>query len=341
MATNLLLKFLADNAATIRRMIAPDGLQVFSAFDVMTEYCGYKDTGGTARTEFKRVVSEHGEFRDEVLTLCKYLRFPGQRGPSTPCMTIQGLQRLLIILGGKVAAKYRPLLASAYSCAMNEGQSLIEVVNANPASHMPLQQAQAVGLAQEPVSPCGVKRRERVEVEELDLELEERRVHLEETKLRLEETRLKITKAKCEHALSAFEMIETLKSKSAVDKRTQLQFEEHIKNLVLNPQAPPAAGPAADHQSPSKKTIALNVSAVVADLGYHHCMDVDLMKIGRAMAAKYRETYKNAPPKHMQSVKGKMISVNSYTEHDRPLMEQVIRKHMASMASAETESDNE
>jgi len=233
-----------------------------------------------------------------------------------------------------VAAKYRPLFASAYSCAMNEGQSLIEVVNANPASHMPLQQAQAVGLAQEPVSPCGVKRRERVEEEELDMELEERRI-------RIDESRLRLAKAKCEQVLFAVETIESIKSKSMVDERTRMQFEDHIKNLVLNPQDPPAAGPAADHQSPSKKTIALNVSAVVADLGYHHCLDVDLMKIGRAMAAKYRETYKNAPPKHMQSVKGKMISVNSYTEHDRPLMEQVIRKHMASMASAETESDNE
>ena len=340
MATTPMLKFLGDNTSTIRRMIAPDEMQVFSVYDFLTEVCAKADKGAYARSWFQRLVSEGGEYRDEVLTRCKNLKFPGAGQRDTPCMTIPGLQRLLMILGSKVAAEYRPLLASAYSCVMNEGMSLIEVVNANPASHTPLQQAQAVGLVKELGSPSGVKRRERVEKEELDLELEERRVHLEETKLRLEETRLKIAKAKCEHALSAVEMIETLKSKSAVDKRTQLQFEDHIKSLVFTPQPSPA-DLEADHQSPSKQTIALNVSAVVADLGYHHCMDVDLMKIGRAMAAKYRETYKSAPPKHMQSVKGKMIPVNSYTEHDRSLMEQVIRQYMAIKASEETEIDNE
>jgi hypothetical protein len=38
---------------------------------------------------------------DEAVASCHTLKFPGQRGPTTPCMTVRGLQRLLMILGGK------------------------------------------------------------------------------------------------------------------------------------------------------------------------------------------------------------------------------------------------
>jgi hypothetical protein len=99
----------------------------------------------------------------------------------------------------------------------------------------------------------------------------------------------------------------------------------------------------ADQQpQPSNETAALNVSIVATELGYRKCSDGDLIKMGRALAAKYRETYKRDPPKHKQYVKGNYIPVNSYMERDRPLMEQVIRQHMmASKASEETESDRD
>ena len=253
-------------------------------------------------------------------------------------MTVRYLQRLLMILGGKVAAEYRALVESTFTRVMAGDQSLIEVINANAASDAPVQQAYRAALAQEPAAPvldelCGVKRREREEMEQ-DLELEERRI-------RIEETRLRLAKAKCEQALFAVETIESIKSKSMVDERTKLQFEDHIKNLILTPSRAVPMITDADQQPQANETAALNVSIVATELGYRKCSDGDLIKMGRALAAKYRETYKRDPPKHKQYVKGNYIPVNSYMERDRPLMELVIRQHMGRKAAEETESDRD
>ena len=45
----------------------------------------------------------------EVVTNCYNLKFHGSGEKETPCMTVRGLQRLLMLLGGKVAAQYREI----------------------------------------------------------------------------------------------------------------------------------------------------------------------------------------------------------------------------------------
>ena len=84
---SLVLKLTGDNTNRIRGMLAPDGFQVFSVYDFTTKACGYKDTGATARKEFKRLTQEGSEYKDEIVASCHNLHFPGQRGASTPCTT--------------------------------------------------------------------------------------------------------------------------------------------------------------------------------------------------------------------------------------------------------------
>ena len=59
------------------------------------------------------------------------------RHNATPCMTIRGLQRLLMILGGKVAAEYREIVEGVFTRYMAGDTSLIEEVRANAASDAP------------------------------------------------------------------------------------------------------------------------------------------------------------------------------------------------------------
>jgi hypothetical protein len=247
-----------------------------------------------------------------------------------------------MILGGKVAGEYRALVESTFTRVMAGDQSLIEVINANAASDAPVQQAYRAALAQEPAAPvldelCGVKRREREE-EELDLELVERKLRLEEAKLRLEDMR---RTNMMQHTTQAITLINTIKQNTSIDERTRLQFEDHIKNLILTPSRAVPMITDADQQPQANETAALNVSIVATELGFRKCSDGDLIKMGRALAAKYRETYKRDPPKHKQYVKGNYIPVNSYMERDRPLMELVIRQHMGRKAAEETESDRD
>lgn len=185
----LVLKLIdSDSGTSIRGMIGPNGVQYFSVYDFMTKACSYHDTGAIARKEFKRLTTDGSEHKQEIVALCHSLHFPGQRGPGTPCMTIRGLHRLLMILGGKVATEFREIVEGTFSRVMAGDQSLIEVINANAASDAPIHNAYRSAIMTEPVAPvvdelCMKRMRDYREEQMLDLELEERRHRLAEAKL--------------------------------------------------------------------------------------------------------------------------------------------------------------
>ncbi len=98
------------------------------------------------------MIGEKSECKDEVLTLCKDLQFPGKGQRPTPTMTLSGLQRLLMLLGGKVAAEFRRIVEETFRRVMGGDRSLIQVIEANAASNAPMQQAYRASLAAEPPS---------------------------------------------------------------------------------------------------------------------------------------------------------------------------------------------
>jgi hypothetical protein len=117
-------------------MLGPDGVQVFSVYDFLTIACNKPDKSSYANTTFFRLTQDDSEFKNELLTLCKNIKFPGKGQRETPCMTIRGLQRLLMILGGKVAAEFREIIEGTFTRVMAGDQSLIEVINANAAQQL-------------------------------------------------------------------------------------------------------------------------------------------------------------------------------------------------------------
>lgn len=300
-----------------------EGVQWFSSYDFMTKMCKHQDKGNAARKEFSRIVADGSEYQQEVAGLCRYLKFPGTGQRPTPCMTIRGLQRLLMILGGKVAAEFRAIVEGTFTRVMAGDQSLIEVINANAASQAPVQQAFRAALAQEPVDPvldeyCLDRKRKFDE-----MELEERRHHLEMDKRGkdLEHNRMALENSAMALDNSAKALdnsakaLELLKNVSSIDERTKLQFGDHIKNVILT--------------SGTDETTGISVSVLALEMGYS-CTDQQIQAIGRRMAAKYRAKYNQDPPKHTQQVKGNYVPVCSYTARDRPLMEQAVREVLAS-----------
>ena len=308
----------------IRGTLAPDGAQWFAVFDTINFTCAKPEQSSYGNTTFFRLTQEGSEFKKEVLSLCKNFKFPGKGQRETPCMTIRGLQRLLMILGGKVAAEFREIIEGTFTRVMAGDESLIEVINANAVSQEPVQQAYRAALAQEPVAPvlddfCIKRKRERDDLL-FDMEMAERKLALENGKLALENGKLAHQAKLIEHVNTSMGSINALKDWANVDERTKLQAEAHIKNVLFNK---------VEAQSDAEATAALNVSVLANELGFK-CSDVQLQRIGRGMAKKYRETYKSEPHKHKQFVGGMFIPVNSYMERDRPLMELVIRSVMTS-----------
>lgn len=312
----------------------------------MTKMCKYESSGASARNEFKRLTSDGSEFKAEIVSSCYYLKFPGKGQKETPCMTLRGLQRLMMILGGKIAAEFREIVEGTFTRVMAGDQSLIEVINANAASQEPLQQAYRQALAQEPVVPvldeyCLKRKREQedrlfeIELAERTVKLERDQLQLEDEKLRLENGKLQLENGKLdlqerklqheskliEHVTTSMGSINALKDWANVDQRTKLQAEDHIKNVLFNKLATAGTDPAHHETAP------LNVSILAKELGFK-CSEGELQRIGREMARKYRETYKTDPPKHKQFVNGNYIPVNSYMERDRGMMEGVMRDVM-------------
>ena len=120
---SLVLKLTGDDSVRLRGIMAAD-MQVWSVYDFMTKACGYKDAGNSARKEFSRLTKDGGEHKIEVEASCYYIKFPGAGQRETPCMTIRGLQRLTMILGGKIAAEFRVLVEGVFSSDSLPGSCL-------------------------------------------------------------------------------------------------------------------------------------------------------------------------------------------------------------------------
>jgi hypothetical protein len=330
---SLLLK-LADGEGQSIRGKEHEGAQCFSVYDFMSTACGKVGKVSYAKNTFSRLVQDGSEYKNEVDTLCVYLKFSGTGQRETPCMTIRGLQRLLMILGGKVAADFRAIVEGTFTRVMAGDQSLIEVINANAASQAPVQQAFRAALEQEPVVEpaldeyCLGQKRER---EELDIA--ERRLRLEQDRHELEAS--KRDKA-MEHTSKAVALI---KSFTTIDERTKLQFGDHVKNIILSSSQSFFVGGRAlsngKTESPSPHA-PISISSVATKLGYKPSSN-DAQRIGGNLRKRYIEVHNKPPSKHDQLCDGRVTSVNSYTEHDRHIVEEVLHAHFS---LTESDEDN-
>jgi hypothetical protein len=112
--SELELSLTAD--ATIRGATTYDAKQVFSVYDSMALFCGKSES--YARTTWTRLISEKSEYKEELedLVYSVTLRNAANNKPyDTPAMTLQGLQRLFVILGGKVAGEFRQIVLGAFT----------------------------------------------------------------------------------------------------------------------------------------------------------------------------------------------------------------------------------
>ena len=62
-------------------------------------------------------------------------------------MTLRGLQRLMMILGGKVAADFRYIVECVFTRYMSVDKSMIEEIRENAVSTAPIHQAYRQALA--------------------------------------------------------------------------------------------------------------------------------------------------------------------------------------------------
>jgi hypothetical protein len=333
--SELRLRLAAD--ATVRAKITSATQQVFSVFDVMNLV--YPTMSETWKNVKWKTLTEKSEYKDELEFTEEYLKYQDEdvtsnntkkrRLRKTPAMTIQGLQRLLIILGGKHAAEFRTIVLGVFSRYIAGDRSMLEEVEANAVSTAPIHQAYRQALAQEPVvDSAGTKRQLELEIEERLLALDERKLALEQGKVALELAKSRMGVDLQEKSMQNVQtfagLMTSLNPEWKSDARLRLQLEDSVKNAFFTPTQPLITNGAA--QVPLTRSI--DVSTVAQDLGMR-LKDGEAMAIGIMWKKRYTETYGEAPSKHDQAFGGVVRKVCSYTERDRPMGESVIREYFS------------
>ena len=124
------------------------------------------------------------------------------------------------------------------------------------------------------------------------------------------------------------EMVQTVMRASIarLEQRDALALRSRLSELAIAADPPQlaigdgAGGTAPININPNKP---ITISTLAAEMGYRFD-NGELQKIGKKMAAAYREKYGENPGKHEQLVGQASIMVNSYTERDWKLVEKVI-----------------
>jgi hypothetical protein len=166
--SELLLKLTGD--ATVRGTITSDGEYVGSVYNFINLACNKRGTFGNKVWE--RLIRWDSVFKkelDELYTKEFVNGLIGQddqlsdtkktRRSRTPVMTLRGLQRLMMILGGKVAADFRHIVEGVFTRYMAGDRTMLEEIRANAVSDSPIHQAYRQALAQEPVVDAAATKR--------------------------------------------------------------------------------------------------------------------------------------------------------------------------------------
>ena len=308
---SLVLRLTSD--ASLRGIIKEDGTHLFSVYDFITIACQKKDDGAYARKTYSNLVKDSCEFKKEVVKSVHYCQFPGARQRETPTMTIRGLQRLLMILGGKVAANFRKEVEGTFTRVMAWDTSLIQEIRDNAVSTSPVHQVFRQALVEEPISDedeVGRKRQKRMEEREdalFAIEMQERTARVKESNLNIFE--------------KFSGLMTDLNPSWKEDARLRLQVEDSLKTTVLS-----KANLQIENGVVARDLMqSISVSQVAQEMGVQ-LNHSDSIAIGKKVAKAYKEQYGEKPSKHRQWVDGAEREVNSYTEKDRGILEAAIKE---------------
>jgi hypothetical protein len=209
---------------------------------------------------------------------------------------------LIMVLPGKMAKELRSQFAAIIERYIKIQHDAVSGVTTATLQSDPVEDNEA--------------RRKRVKREDLEL-------------LKLEEEIRGMTQTRIITASMEIERIRD-PSRSNLDDRTRLMIQDVLQNSILaTAQAQSASGAAGsglmitDGPSPNAP---ISISSVAAKLGYKPSSN-DAKRIGGDLRKRYIKVHNKPPGKHDQLCDGRVTSVNSYTEQDRPLVEEALHAY--------------
>ena len=122
----------------------------------------------------------------------------------------------------------------------------------------------------------------------------------------------------------------------SLDDRTRLMMQDSLQNSILNTSLVAGSRKAiTDGSSPNKP---ISIASVAQALGFKPTTE-DAKRIGLDIRKRYIKQHGKPPPKHDQLCDGRVTLVNSYTEQDRPLVEEALHAYFRPGEESEGEEN--
>ena len=313
----MMLQLLVGDNNTVRGIRDAEGKQRFSVYDCLTILFLYNIKDGkeqdenkaanNARKFFSALVADDSEYRGEILANVVYMKFPGQGQRETPTMTLAGLQKLVLHIGGKFGTKYRELLNDTFRRVMAGDDSIIKEVQANAVSNSPMHQLYRESLSEEPavglpmegeVAVINVdhkRKLEELEVKRLQVEIERQEI---ENHAKMVETHSNLVKE-----------YKILCPNGELDEAARKKFMGNIYTLA-NKRAILTLTPS------ERLNVRITVDQIASELGI--ALDANQLISAKIWASKaYEAKYGEKPVKHAH--------VCTYTAKDRDLIEKAVK----------------
>jgi hypothetical protein len=186
-------------------------------------------------------------------------------------------------------------------------------------------------LESEPAPPADRKletRKKQLELEDMELELRVKRA-------KVEAMELANRKAELAYVVDVKQTLTSIKADNTIDSGTRYAMEYAVKRVFIKDSQVPSLTPPTDAPTAIENAAAptaagvISISGVAIDLGFAKPDSRTAMAIGATLAALYRNQYGTGPQTTVRlAFDGVVCPVKVYTERDRDLVEQAIRKHM-------------
>jgi len=327
----LSLSLTNKDGPAIRGMAGTDGVERWAVYDFVNLVCDKNIKDSYGRITFTRLTNDMSEFANEARTLCLSWKFPGRGQQETPTMSIRGLQRLLMILGGKVASEYRALVETTFTRVMAGDRSLIKIIESNSVSNSAINMTFREALVNDP-SPGDGPKDDALDSMTLAYQNEDKALELRKRKLEVDIMELAYKKQKTDAHFEyenkqmqiqkdRLEFMKMVSPHGMIDDQVRMMFKDTMMNQMRN-DSPLQITNGESNNNPNNKVITL--SSVASEIGMRFTSD-ELKRIGKNLKNIYVDKYGDNPGRHEQSVDGAVRMVNLYTKRDQDMMEQALR----------------
>ena len=240
---------------------------------------------------------------------------PGKGNSKTKLVSFKNAIELIMVLPGKMAKETRAKFADVITRYLAGDASLVKELHANAASNHPVASLARQSVAQSPAEALESESRKR-QREELDIQKQIEEIEDSRSNRKIKESDLQIKLMKTYQFLCPGQVM---------DDTARVMFKDQVLNMAMGDYGQrkrlKAAGDPQDDAVYDNKPI--TVSTVATQMGVI-LTGPEAQKVGIQLKQKYFERYQRPPTKKEQLVGGAMREVNSYTERDKELMQEVI-----------------